>query len=477
MTFNADHDQAHEPLSRIDSAWLRMDRPTNLMMICGLMMLSGRLTLPQARAVIGTRLLCFHRFRQRVVQGGERANTGGDAIAHWEDDPGFDANWHVRHIALPGKAGRAELEEVCSDLVSTALDPSKPMWQFHVIDTADGNSALLLRIHHCYGDGYALAHVINGLTDADPQHPAASGHDIGAAPPHGSWERMLGPQTESIADMLRLAWSLAGTAGDWIAHPSHAVDAAREGLDLLSELAVIAGMTPDASTLYKGEQGVMKRVAWADPLPLFDVQAVAEAHACSVNDVLLCCVTGALRSYLVAHGEMVAAIELRAMVPVNLRPPGPVTELGNRFGLFILSLPISEEDPIARLLQVHQRMRQLKRSRQATATLAILAAIALAPEAVREQAMVTLAANASAVISNVRGPSEPRYFAGQRIAHQLFWVPQSGGIGVGISLLSHAGSINFGVVTDVKRVPDPAQLATRFHAEFEALLLSTLMMR
>jgi WS/DGAT/MGAT family acyltransferase len=463
-----------EPLSLIDSAWLRLDRPTNLMMICGVMLFSERLDWCRVKATLQQRLLCFHRFRQRVVQE--------DATLFWETDPAFDLDWHVRRIALPGAAGPDELQEVASDLISTALDPSKPMWQFHVIDTAQHGSAIVLRIHHCYGDGFALAHVIASLTDADADAKGTPVRDLddharAAAAKHSSWQRMLGPLTITLADAARSAWSLAGTAGDWIVHPARAVELGRTGLDLAGELAAIAGMEPDAPTCLKGELGVMKRLAWAPPLPLIEVQAVAQAHACSVNDVLLSCATGALRSHLVDQGETMATLQLRAMVPVNLRAPGPIDAMGNRFGLLILNLPMAQQDPVQRLREVQRRMKKLKQSRQALATLALLAAIGLVPDTIREQAVAALAANASAVITNVRGAPQVRHFAGRRIARQLFWVPQAGGIGVGISLLSYAGQVNVGIVTDIKLVPEPALLARRLHAEFETLLLATLMMR
>lgn len=462
-----------EPLSAIDSAWMRMDRPTNLMMICAMMLFSERLTLAQVKTTIRARLLCFHRFGQRVVES--------DAALFWETDPAFDLDWHVRRIALPGAGGQHELEEMVSDLASTALDPSKPMWQIHVIDTERRASAIMLRIHHCYGDGFALAHVIASLTDAGPDTGLDAGQaavrDLGlhgGATRHSSWQRLLGPLTIALADAAHTASTLAEVGSNWIAHPARMAGAA---LDLAGELAAIARMEPDSTTSLKEPLGVMKRLAWAAPLALKHVQAVAEAHVCSVNDVLLSCAAGALRSHLAKQGETMAALQLRAMVPINLRPRGPVDTLGNRFGLLILDLPMAQQEPVERLLEVHKRMKKLKRSRQAMATLAILAAIALAPDALKEQAVATLSANVSAVITNVRGEPQIRYFSGRRIARQLFWVPQAGGIGVGISLLSYAGQVNVAIVTDIKLVPDPAQLAQRLHAEFDALLLSTLMTR
>ncbi|HZW13557.1 MAG TPA: wax ester/triacylglycerol synthase family O-acyltransferase [Noviherbaspirillum sp.] len=461
-----------EPLSSIDTAWLRMDRPTNLMMICGMMMLDGRVDLQQVRDVIRTRLLCFHRFRQRVVESG-----GG---AYWETDPDFDLDWHVRRIAIPVVVEGNGLEEVVSDLISTPLDASKPMWQFHLIDDERGGSALVLRIHHCYGDGFALTYVVASLTDIDPGKPLPPPEDVGVAdrgePHRSAWERMLGLVTETVGDAVQSMLAVAETGREWLAQPGQAIECGKTGVELAYEAAFIAGMTPDSHTRFKGRLGVMKRVAWSEPLSLFEVKALAEALDCSVNDVLVACASGALRSYLIEQGDAVDGCEVRALVPVNLRPPGPITELGNRFGLVFLSLPIGVAHPFERLYEVKRRMGVLKHSRQPLVALGILAGMGLVPKMIKERVLETLAANASAVITNVKGTSEPRYFAGARIARQIFWVPQSGGIGLGISILSYDGKIDFGIVADVKRVPDPGLIVQRFRSEFEVLLLQSLLM-
>lgn len=458
-----------EPLSNIDTAWLRMDRPTNLMMICGMMMLEGHVDLQRVRDLIRTRLLCFHRFRQRVVE------NGGNA--YWETDPDFDLDWHVRRVAVPHAMEGNGLQEVVSDLISTPLDPSKPMWQFHLVEDDAGDSALVLRIHHCYGDGFAMTHVVASLTDIDGDKPHPPVEDVGAGEMQRSaWERMLGPVTETVGDAVRSMLRVIETGREWLAQPNQTIEYGKTGVELAYEAAFIAGMTPDSHTRFKGALGVMKRVAWSEPLSLFEVKALAEALGCSVNDVLVACVTGALRSYLLEQGDAVDRCEVRALVPVNLRPPGPITELGNRFGLVFLSLPIGVAHPFERLYAVKRRMEALKHSQQPLVALGILAGMGLVPKTIKERVLETLAANASAVITNVRGTPEARYFAGARIARQVFWVPQSGGIGLGISILSYDGKIDFGIVTDVKRVPDPDVIVQRFRSEFEALLLQSLLM-
>lgn len=456
---------AREPLSLIDAAWLRMDRPTNLMMICGMMTFDQRVDIRALRSVIGARMLCFHRFRQRVA--------GPAESPYWETDPQFDLDWHVRRVALP--AGPGALEELAGDLASTALDPGKPMWQFHLAEGKHG-SALFLRIHHCYGDGFAMLHMVNAITDTDPAHPRAPMPDLGPAPPpRSAWERIFGPVTETAGDALRATLDVVGAGVAMLASPRNAVALGVRAADLVQQAAVIASMTPDSPTSLKGELGVMKRVAWAEPLQLDAVKAVARVLGCSVNDLLVACIAGALRSWLLERGESVDGVEVRALVPVNLRPTGPITELGNRFGMVFLSLPVGTADPVERVAEVRRRMAALKHSQQPLVALGILAGMGMAPEALKERVLETLAANASVIVTNVRGAEQPRYLAGRRIAHQMFWVPQSGGIGLGVSIFSYAGEVSFGVIADAHSVGDPRALPPRYADEFEALQLHALM--
>jgi WS/DGAT/MGAT family acyltransferase len=191
--------------------------------------------------------------------------------------------------------------------------------------------------------------------------------------------------------------------------------------------------------------------------------------------VLLSCAAGALRRYLMERGEPVAGVEIRAMVPVNLRPPGRIEKLGNRFGLVTLLLPVGTVNPLMRLQQVHDRMEALKTSYQPLVAYGILALAGIAPHAVQKQGLDLLANKATAVMTNVPGPQEPLYFAGRRIADLMFWVPQSGDIGMGVSILSYAGGVQFGLITDAGRVPDPERVVAGFGAELERLVLAVMM--
>ena len=157
-TFRAMTAMKRQRISAIDNAWLRMDRPSNLMMICGVLIFREKIELARLRKVIAERFMVFKRFRQRPVET--------PAMSFWEADAHFDIDHHVAHTALPGRAGKAELQAFASRLMSTPLDPSRPRWQFHLVDNYDGGSALVARIHHCYADGIALVRVMLSMTDA-----------------------------------------------------------------------------------------------------------------------------------------------------------------------------------------------------------------------------------------------------------------------------------------------------------------------
>jgi WS/DGAT/MGAT family acyltransferase len=460
-----------ERMSSVDTAWLRMDRPSNLMMICGVLIFSERLTLRRLKATIENRFLLFRRFRQRAVQTA--------AGAFWETDASFDITAHVQRAMLPGHDVKPELEALASKLMSTPLDHRRPLWQFHLIERYGGGSAVIVRVHHCYADGIALIQVMLSMTDADreglltgpvPPPPKARTHDP---------DDPLAMLFEPVADTLKLALRAGSTLVDkgvavW-RDPTKAVALAEQGSALTAEIAKLVLMKEDSPTRFKGKPGVAKCVAWADPLPLSEVKAIGRALDCSVNDVLLSSVAGALRAYLTARGDDVTGVSIRALVPVNLRPPERAWKLGNRFGLVFLDLPLGIENPVERVYAVRANMGALKGSYQPVLALGILAAMGTGPRMLQEQLLGMLARNATAVMTNVPGPQKPLFLSGAAIETLMFWVPQSGDIGMGVSILSYNDEVQFGLVTDRKLCPDPDQAIGHFAPEFEKLVLATLL--
>jgi hypothetical protein len=120
-------------------------------------------------------------------------------------------------------------------------------------------------------------------------------------------------------------------------------------------------------------------------------------------------------------------------------------------------------------------MTSRKGSYQPVVSLGLLAAMGAGPHALQQQLLDVLARNATAVMTNVPGPTQALYLAGAKIASQMFWVPQSGNIGMGVSILSYAGQVQFGLIADRGLCPDPQRLIAGFAPEFEKLVLGTLL--
>jgi WS/DGAT/MGAT family acyltransferase len=456
-----------ERMSSIDTAWLRMERPANLMMIVGVLVLGTRVDFARLRKAIEQRFAAIPRFRQIPA-----LETAG---GWWQTDPAFDIDRHVLRVRLPGRAGPAELKRFTAKLASTPLPRSKPLWEFHVVQDFDGHSAVIPRIHHCYADGIALMGVLLSLTDLTP---TASRRPVKPHEPErraaGIWQA-LGPFSNVLSSAGWLSESVIEKYFELLRHPEHVIDYAKLARRVAGDVFELATMQMDSATRYKGTPGVTKRVAWCDPLPLDEVKVVGRALGCSVNDVLLSCVSGALGSDLARRGQDPSGLEIRALVPVNLRRHADDGTLGNWFGLVPLLLPLGIVNPLARLREVHTRMEALKQSTLAPLSLGLLAFAGIVPALVQQELLDYLANKATAVMTNVPGPQHPLYLAGARVEQLMFWVPQSANIGMGVSILSYNSSVQFGLLTDAALTPDPDRIVERFAPELERLLLAVLM--
>ncbi|MGB5103896.1 MAG: wax ester/triacylglycerol synthase family O-acyltransferase [Steroidobacteraceae bacterium] len=468
----------HTRMSSVDTAWLRMDTPGNSMMIVGVSATATPIRPADFRRMIEQRLLCFPRFRQKAV---------ADPIgASWVDDDDFDLDAHLKLATLPEPAGRKELEALAAELASTTLDPRRPMWQLHLVERYQGGSAWITRVHHCYADGIAMIRVLLSMTEQDSR-PALAVHQ--AADGAKSRRRSKQPPAD-VLPVLSWVQHLAQPAGDilesalaegaklleggvhQIFHPQHAASLAKQAGGMIGEFARVVTLPDDPGTPLRGELSGYKSVAWAEPIPLHEVKAIGKALGCTINDVLMSTVAGALGGYLRDEHFDTRDLVLRASVPVNLRAVDEPLSLGNKFGLVFVDMAPGMRNPLQRVYAMQQTMAALKGSLQPPMTLMVLGLMGLLPGAVQAPAIELFSRKASVVVSNVPGPQAPLYMCGQRVTEMYFWVPQTGTIGVGISVLSYAGKVYFGLIADRKLIREPHRVADRFAPEFEKLLLA-----
>ena len=468
--------ETSQRMSRVDTAWLRMDNDVNLMMIVGVWLLQPGITHAALCERVQDKLLKYDRFLQKVVQDPMGAT--------WVHDDNFDLNRHVLHEKKlkreRGQSEREALQAQVGELANTALDHDHPLWQFHLIDDYEGGSALVARVHHCIGDGIALISVMLSITDGGMDPPKRKKRE---APEHeGDWlsDAVVKPLTDMASKAIGMYGSSVAKSMEMLSSPQHglqgSIDLARTGAKVLGDAAALALMPDDSPTALKGKPIGQKIVAWGEPLPLEQVKAIGKALNCSINDVLLACVAGAIGHYLSDIGDDPAGKEIRAMVPVNLRPMEEAWQLGNRFGLAPLTLPIGIDNPVERVYAVRRRMGELKDSYQPLLAFAVLAVAGLLIKPAQDMLLGLFAKKATAVMTNVPGPAKPLKLCGATLRQTMFWVPASGDVGVGVSILSYGGGVQFGLITDKKLCPHPQAIIDRFEPEFEKLLLVTMML-
>lgn len=444
-----------ENFSLVDAAWLHMDQPTSMAVIAGVIMFDDPLDFRTLKKLVKERLLRVPRFRQRV-----REPRFGIGVPQWEQDPDFDLDAHLHRIALPAPHDQSALHELVGDLMSTPLDFTKPLWQYHLVENYGKGCALICRLHHSMADGLALVQVLLSLADnAEPIETPAEEED--------------GARKSRSALNKALALAIKGTrfATELATDREKLRETALLGASGSVALGKLLLIGPDQPSLFKGSLGVMKRAAWSKPLALAEVKSVSKALGATINDVLLSCVAGALRRYLEAREQDTEEMNLRAMIPVNLRAPGDLNleNLGNQFGLVFLDLPVGIQDPMERISVLKERMDYIKQTPEAAVAFGILGAIGATPPAVEKIINGIFGMKATAVMTNVPGPREPIYLAGNRIRGLMFWVPTPASLGLGISIISYAGEVMVGVGTDAGLVPEPKEIVNEFLDEFHAL--------
>lgn len=345
-----------DTLSSVDTAWYRLDSPTDPADIIGVLICDGPVDYERLVATIEARVLCFERFRQRV-------DDSAIGRPHWRAAQDFDVRDHVRLVELDAPADRAALERKTSEVMSQPLDKSRPLWRLlvannYVDERGEPGAAIIVQLHHCMGDGFALTHVLLSIADHSPDAPWPSERG-----------RALVRAGEDTQEHHWLREALVEPLEDLLRHPTHAAKLARQAEQVTEAMGHLVRMPFDPPTRLKREPLGTRRVSWSRGIALARVKELAHALGGTVNDVLMAALAGALRRYLAEHGDDVTARDIRALVPVNLRPATRIEEmddkLGNHFGLVFLRLPITERSARARFVRVKAYMDQLKQSPEA----------------------------------------------------------------------------------------------------------------
>jgi WS/DGAT/MGAT family acyltransferase len=382
----------------------------------------------------------------------------------WVDDPRFELDYHIRHRALPKPGSRQQLQELAAHIMSKPLDRTKPLWEMWVVEGLEGDRfAVISKVHHCMIDGSSGVDLAHILLSTSPEREIAEAPAYVPRPEPGGATLLLDEVKRTLSLPLHATHGLREFAAE--------ADDLRRELEIraraLSEILGWAVQSP-SQTPINGPQSPHRRFDWLTT-PLARVKAVRRALDCTLNDVVLTTVTGAVRDYLEHRRVDPASLEFRVSAPVSVRRADERGKLGNRVSSWIVKLPIGESEPTAQLREIHRVTAALKKSQQALGVDMIMKAANWAPSG-----LVSLGAQASSgpinsIVTNVPGPQFPLYMQGSRLLEMYPQVPLLANMGLGIALFSYDGRLCWGFNADRDLVPDLSVFRTAVEAAFERL--------
>ena len=464
-------------LSGLDSSFLRMETPSTYGHVASLAIFDPA-TAPhpvgyhEVRALIEARLHLVPPFRRRLVE----VPLGLDH-PYWIEDPDFDLDFHLRHIAVPPPGDHGQLAELAVRIAARHLDRSRPLWEMYVIEGLEGGYfAQLTKIHHACIDGVAGAEILGVLLDLEPEAPAT--------PPPAEpwqWERepssgemlargMLGAFTQPRVGM-RLARQTVPALGSIMRNFALSAPGVKKRDDVLSRPSVSAPRTPFNGTITPHRR-------WAfGSLPISSVKTVKNAMGATVNDVVMALCAGALRRWLIEHDALPDG-PLLAMVPVSIRDDSERGDGGNKISAMVAVLPTDEADPRRRLEAMQGEMSVAKHEHGALPATLLQDFAQFTPPSVlgtasrvaaRARLMDRVNLPFNVVISNVPGPQVPLYTGGARMEGIYPISAIVDGVGLNMTLMSYNGNLDFGLVADRDMVPDIWSLIDYLGEELEIL--------
>jgi len=452
-------------LSAIDASFLHQEKPNSHMHVGGVSIFNGPPPPYEAFAdSMRSRLHLVPRYRQKLAHP---PLESGRPL--WVDDPNFNLEYHVRHTALPAPGDEPQLMRLTARIFSQRLDRSKPLWEMWLIEgLTDNRFALIAKTHHALVDGISGVDIAQVLFDLSPE-PAA----IDA--PGDAWQPAPEPSSAQLAaaglkGLVRASVGLATQAVFAASRPNTALEKAREAAEGIGEI-VWAGLNPAPETPFNVEIGPHRRFSVVRS-SLAEYKEVKNAFGCTLNDVVLAVVAGALGDFLRARGIRTEGLELRALVPVSIRPKDQLNQLGNQLAAMRAALPVYVKDPVTRVKLVKQAMDGLKESKQAVGAEVLASVQSFAPPTILAQASRLNFSTRlfNLIVTNVPGPQFPLYVLGSELedAFPVAFLPENHALA--IAVMSYNGKLNYGLLGDYDALPDLELIAEGIERSLTALL-------
>jgi WS/DGAT/MGAT family acyltransferase len=383
----------------------------------------------------------------------------------WVDDARFDLDYHLRHTALPKPGSDAQLKRLSARVMSQPLDRRRPLWETWIVEGLSGGErfAMITKIHHCMIDGASGVDLFQIMMSPSPEAPPL-------AEPPPFMPRPTPSRRELLRDELRRTLSIPARAlRDFREFREQAEDFGSEVAMRARAVVSMVGLAGGADeTPLNGTVGPHRRFDWLKT-PLAEVKAIRKALDCTVNDVVLTVVTGAVRAYFLHRAVDPSSLSFRVSAPVSVRSEDQKGKLGNNVSSWIIALPIDEPDPRQQLGLIHEETVRLKETRQALGVQTINKIAELTPSVLLSLGARANEGQINTIVTNVPGPQFPLYFRGARALEIYPQVPLMEGLGIGIALTSYDGTLHWGFNSDPDLVPDADVFVEKVQAAYEAV--------
>jgi diacylglycerol O-acyltransferase len=366
----------------------------------------------------------------------------------WVDDRQFNLDYHVRHTALPRPGGSEELKRLAARIMGQELDRSRPLWEMWVVEGLEGDRfGVIAKIHHCMMDGMSGVDVAHILLSPSSEYEL---HESMPYVPHTApTAREL--LRDSLLRRATIPVDIGRALLDFARSPTPTTEL-RERFDAVRQLLSWA-VRPASQSPLNGRLCPHRRFEWLT-LPLADVKGTAKALQCSVNDVVLATVAGAVREFCIARRAHPDEIDFRVSAPVSVRRDEDKGRLGNAVSSWIVRLPIDEPDARHRLDAIHRVTDELKRSRQALGVETMMAVAEWTPSVLLSLGARAASGPINMIVTNVPGPQMPLFLLGCRLLEVFPQVPLLQSTGIGVALFSVDGKLCWGFNADYELVPD-----------------------
>jgi len=383
----------------------------------------------------------------------------------WVDDRDFNLDYHVRHTALPRPGGMEQLKRLSARIMSHQLDRARPLWETWVVEGLEGNRfAMIAKMHHCMIDGESGADLAQILMS--PNSDSETVHDAPAFIP-----RPMPTGRELLRDEVVRRISLPIQALRSFQHFSQETEDVRQEIAIraraIGDLLGWAVSAPSATPI-NGSLGPHRRFDWL-AMPLEEIKSIRHALACTVNDVVLTIVTGAVRNFLIRRRVQPERVDFRVSAPVSVRREQDRGKMGNQVSSWIIRLPVDKVDPLERLGALHQMTQELKDSRQALGVEMMMAMAELTPGVLLSLGARAASGPINMIVTNVPGPQFPLYFLGAKLLESYPMVPLLRKTGLGVALFSYDGKLCWGFNADYGLMPDLADFRQDIESAFEEL--------